>query len=402
MPHPLEGKTIALGVTGSIACHKAVDLASKLTQQRALVDVIMTDAAAKFASPLAFSSITHRPVTQSLFDPQNEVGITHITNAERADIVVVAPATAHAIARFAQGLADDALTTTVLATRSPILVCPAMDGYMYENPATQDNITLLESRGITFAGPVTGHLASGVRGAGRMLEPIEIIGHIRTVLGGRGDLVGRKIVVTAGGTRESIDPVRFISNRSSGKMGYAVAEAARDRGSNTTLISAPTSLPDPTGVTMVRVGSATEMRDAVMRTYGDADVLVMAAAVADWQPAFVAEKKLKKESTDTLSINLIRTPDVITDVKADGLVKVGFAAESQDLEENARAKIQPKGLHFIVANDITASDSGFASDNNQVVLIDREGQVERLELMSKYDVANHILDKILSYLNKLV
>ena len=285
--------------------------------------------------------------------------IDHVAIAERADLVVVAPATANTIARIAHGLADDALTTTVLATRAPVVVCPAMDGHMYDNPATQHNVATLRSRGITVAGPAVGHLASGMTGSGRMIEPAEIVGHLRPVLGRNGDLAGRKVVATAGGTREPIDPVRFISNRSSGKMGYAVAEAARDRGAAVTLVAAPTSLPDPVGVSVVRVESAIDMRDSLIRECRDADILVMAAAVADWRPAEVSAKKLKKGSAGALSLELTRTPDAVADIGYEGLVKVGFAAETDDLEQNARAKIAPKGLHFIAANDVTDPGSGF-------------------------------------------
>ena len=399
MPHPLEGKTIALGVSGSIACHKAVDLASKLTQHGAMVDVVMTEAATRFASPLAFGSITHRPVVTDIFDPSTELGIDHVAIAERADLVVVAPATANTIARIAHGLADDALTTTVLATRAPVVVCPAMDGHMYDNPATQHNVATLMSRGITVAGPAVGRLASGMTGSGRMIEPAEIIGHLRAVLGRNGDLAGRKVVATAGGTREPIDPVRFVSNRSSGKMGYAVAEAARDRGAAVTLVAAPTSLPDPVGVSVVRVESAIDMRDSLIRECRDAHILVMAAAVADWRPAEVSAKKLKKGSAGALSLELTRTPDAVADIGYEGLIKVGFAAETDDLEQNAAAKIAPKGLHFIAANDVTDPGSGFGTDTNRVVLIDREGRTEPLALLTKYEVAHRILDKALSYLS---
>ena len=260
MPNPLENKFIALGVSGSIACHKAVDLASKLTQQGALVDVVMTTNALNFVTPLAFQAITHRPVVSNLFDPQSEVAIDHVAVAARADAMVIAPATANTIARMAWGLADDALTTTVLATRAPIIVCPAMDGYMYENPATQENLQRLSAWGHTIAGPAEGRMASGLKGKGRMLEVPEILGHVSQVLGRGDDLAERKVVVSAGGTREAIDPVRFISNRSSGKMGYAIAEAARDRGAEAVIVAAPGELPDPVGIRVVHVVSAEEMR----------------------------------------------------------------------------------------------------------------------------------------------
>ena len=394
MPDPLDSKSVVLGVSGSIACHKAVDLASKLTQQGALVDVIMTKGAANFVTPLAFASITHRPVVTDLFDPQSEAGIDHVAIAELADVMVIAPATAHTIAKMAWGLADDALTTTVLATRAPVIVCPAMDGHMYENPATQENLQKLASRGVTVAGPAEGHLASGLRGIGRLLEPSEIMCYLRLVLGRNGDLSGRKIVVSAGGTQEPIDPVRFISNRSSGKMGYAIAEAARDRGATAVIVAAPNQLPAPVGIRVVNVTTALEMRDATSQEVDGADALIMAAAVADWRPVKAAGEKLKKGDAKSWTIDLARTPDIVAGVNADGLIKVGFAAESSDLEANARAKLAPKGLHLIAANDITTQGSGFGSDENTVILIDRNGGVEELGLMSKYEVGHRILDRV--------
>ena len=394
MPSPLENKFVVLGVSGSIACHKAVDLASKLTQQGALVDVIMTRGAANFVTALAFQAITHRAVVSNLFDPQSEGAIDHLAVAERADVIVVAPATAHTIAKMAWGLADDALTTTVLATTAPIVVCPAMDGHMYDNAATQENVQKLMSRGYTIAGPVTGHLASGSSGMGRMLETAEILGHVAQVLGRDGDLARRKIVVSAGGTKEPIDPVRFISNHSSGKMGYAIAEAARDRGAEAVVVAAPGELPDPVGIKVVHVVTAVEMQDAIAGECKNADVLIMAAAVADWRPTEVASQKLKKGSSEHWSVELARTPDILEEVGGKGLIKVGFAAESEDLESNARAKLEGKGLHLIAANDITAADSGFATDTNKVVLLDVKGEVEELPLMSKYEVGHRILDRV--------
>ena len=398
MPDPLKDRTIVLGVSGSIACHKAVDLASKLTQQGALVDVVMTRGATNFVTPLAFQSITHRPVFSQVFDPQSELSIDHVAIAERADLVVVAPATAHTLAKVSWGLADDALTTTILATRAPVIVCPAMDGHMYENPATQENVVRLKSRGYTVAGPTSGHLASGSSGVGRLLETSEILGHIRLQLGRGGDLAGKKVLVSAGGTQEAIDPVRFIGNRSSGKMGYAVAEAARDRGSTTVLVAAANGFPDPVGVRVVPVISAEEMREAIFREADDADALAMSAAVADWRPAQSADQKLKKGAAESWSLELTRTPDILQGLVSEGLVKVGFAAESEDLESNAQAKLRSKGLHLIAANDITEMDSGFGADTNRAVLIDRDGNVERLELMTKYELGHRILDRVAAIL----
>ncbi len=398
MPNPLDGKHVALGVTGSIACHKAVDLASKLTQAGALVDVIITGSAARFATPLAFRSITHRPVITDTFDPASPDSIEHVAIAERADVILVAPATANTIARMALGLADDALTTTLLATRAPVIVCPAMDGNMHENPATQQNVATLRSRGVKIAGPAEGHLASGLSGKGRMLEVPEIVGYVRWVLGRDGDLADKKVVVSAGGTREAIDPVRFISNRSSGKMGYAVAEAARDRGADTVIVAAPNDLTHPVGARVVDVVSAAEMLEMLTEECRDADALIMAAAVADWRPAALAERKLKKGDADRITIDLVKTPDVISGIYRDNLVKVGFAAETDDLVANARAKLVPKGLHLIAANDVTAEGSGFDSDTNEVVLLDRKGGMEELGLMSKYDVGHRILDRVVKLL----
>ena len=299
----LEGKTVVLGVTGSIACYKALDLASKLTQAGAQVDALMSYGATQFVTPLAFRSITHRPVVTDTFDPASELSVEHVALAQRADIVVVAPATANFIAKAAAGLADDPLTTTILATAAPVLIAPAMDGHMYDNPATQENLSRLQSRGVVVLGPASGRLASGIEGIGRLVETPELMGNIRTILGRKGDLASYRIVVTAGGTQEPIDPVRVVTNRSSGKMGYALAEAARDRGAQVTLITAPTDLEDPSGVEMVRVGTALEMRDAVLKAVAEAHALIMAAAVADYRPMSESPQKMKKGST-ALSLEL--------------------------------------------------------------------------------------------------
>ena len=394
MPDPLQGKSIVLGLTGGVACYKAADLASKLVQAGAMVDAIMTRGAVNFLSPLTFRSITQRPVVTDLFDPQSEAAMDRLATARRADLVVVAPATAHTIAKIAWGLADDALTTTVLSTRAPVIVCPAMDGIMYENPATQENLDKLKSRGHTIVGPACGRLASGLPGPGRLLETPELLGHIRQALGRDGDLSRRKVVVSAGGTHEPIDTVRFISNRSSGKMGYAVAEAARDRGAATVIVAAPNALSDPVGVRVVHVVTALEMQNAIVEETRDADALIMAAAVADWRPVAVADHKLKKGKAEHWSIELEKTPDILAEIRGESLVKVGFAAESEDMESNARAKLMDKGLHLIAANDVTAEGSGFETDTNRVVLLDCDGGVEDLGLLSKYEVGHRILDRV--------
>ena len=398
MPGLIENKYIALGVSGSIACHKSVDLASKLVQDGALVDVILTKSALSFVTPIAFEAITHRPVTTGLFDSSSDSTINHVSIAERSDVIVLAPSTANTIAKISLGLADDPLTTTVLAANAPVIVCPAMDGQMYENPATQENINRLISRGYTIVGPVDGYLASGQTGKGRMTEPSNILGHIRYILGQKGDLVGRKIVVSAGGTKEPMDPVRFIGNRSSGKMGYAVANAARDRGAETVLVSTSNSLSGPVGVKVIKVENASSMKLAIEKECRDADVLIMAAAVADWRPNSIHDQKLKKNSNESMDIQLVPTEDILAEIEFDGLVKVGFAAESEDLESNARIKLDRKNLDFIAANDILSDESGFETDTNRIVILDRNGGVERLGLLSKYDVGWHILDRVVSIL----
>lgn len=394
----LPGKHIVLGVTGSIAVHRAVDLASKLTQEGALVDVVLTDAAQKFITPLTFRSLTHRPVVTDMFDPESELSVEHVRLAQRANVVVVAPASAHLIARLALGLADDMLTTTVLATRAPLVLAPAMNVNMWENTATRQHVAQLKERGSTFVGPVHGRLATGLVALGRLAEVEEILGTIKLVLGWEGDLSGRRLVVSAGGTQEPIDAVRVITNRSSGKMGYALAAAALERGARVTLVSAPTALPVPVGADVVRVRTAAEMREAVLAAAGQADALLMAAAVADYRPAEAIASKLKKEAAEALTLSLVRTVDILAEVPRT-LLKVGFAAEPGDtLLERAREKVQRKGLDLIVANDITAADSGFEVDTNRVVLIDREGQTEALPLMSKRDVAHKILDRVVALL----
>ena len=398
MPDPLAHRNVALGVTGSIACYKAVDLASKLTQAGALVDVVMTREAGNFLTPLTFKSITHRPVVTDVFDPQSELSIDHVAIAERAEAVIVAPATANTIAKIAHGFADDALTTTILATRAPLIIAPAMDAHMYDNDATQRNVSMLRSRGVVIAGPASGRLASGLVGKGRLLETPDLLGCLRQTLGRDGELAGRKIVVSAGGTQEPIDPVRVIANHSSGKMGFAVAEAARDRGALVSIVSAPTALPDPFGINVVKVQSALQMKDALHSECSDADALIMAAAVADWRPSSMSEQKVKKGASDTWEVELVKNPDIIAGIVGERLVKVGFAAESEDLLANAESKLLSKGLHLIAANDITAEDSGFGVDTNRVVLLDREGDREELPLMSKYDVGCEILDRVTAYL----
>ena len=400
MKSPFENKSVVLGVTGSIACYKAVDLCSKLVQAGAEVDVVLSPAATRFINPITVSSITHRPVTTDLFEPESELSMDHVALSKRADIIVIAPATANTIAKLAHGLADDAITTTVLATAAPVLVAPAMDANMYENPAVQENLQTLRDWGVTIIGPEQGRLASGLVGWGRLVEPAQLIGHIAAVLGHDGDLVGRTIVVSAGGTVEPIDPVRVITNRSSGKQGYAIAEAARDRGASTILVTTPTALPDPTGIEIARVETVAQMRDAVLAACQQADVLIMAAAVSDYRPVEVADHKIKKsESGNGLAIQLTENDDFFLEVP-DKVLKVGFAAESDDLLDNASKKLTAKRLALIAANDITAENAGFGVDTNKVTILDREGGMEDLPLMSKYEVAHRILDRVAKLLSK--
>jgi phosphopantothenoylcysteine decarboxylase/phosphopantothenate--cysteine ligase len=390
----LKGKVVVLGVTGSIAAFRAPELASKLAQAGASVDVVMTPAATEFVTPLTFRSVTQGSVIADMFGGALE----HVELARRADVMVVAPATATTIARLAHGLAEDMVSVTVLATRAPVLVCPAMDSQMFENPATQANLGTLRARGMIIVGPEMGRLASGRMGLGRLADVETILGAIRYVLGREGDLAGRKVVVTAGGTREPIDPVRYVGNYSSGKMGYAMAEAARDRGAEVMLVSAPTALPTPYGVKLAPVQRASEMRDAVALECRDAQALVMAAAVADYQPTATAEQKMKRRAK-TLSLELTRTPDILAEA-GKGLIRVGFAAESQDLVANARRKLKSKGLDLIVANDITGPETAFDADTNRVVILDRAGGEERLPVMTKYEVAQRILDRVVELLAK--
>ncbi len=394
----LADKTIVLGVTGSIAAYKAVDIASMLTQAGAKVEVVMTDSATKFIAPLTLRSLTGRPVVTDMFELASEFSLEHVALGEAADIVAIAPATANIIAKLAAGIADDMLTCTVLATKAPVIVAPAMNVNMFENPITQENLAKLKARGFTIVDPAYGRLASGKVGLGRLADIDQIIGTIKQVLGRSGDLAGKRLVVTAGGTQEPIDPVRHIGNRSSGKMGYAMAEAARDRGAEVKLITAPTTLPEPVGIEVVHIETAAQMKEAVARAVAQADALIMAAAVADYQPKSVAETKIKKEAP-SLTLELVRTPDILTEVKGDFL-KVGFAAESQDIVANARQKLERKHLDLIVANDITDADSGFGADTNKVTLIDRDGKVESLPLLTKREVADRILDRVVGFLAK--
>lgn len=397
MSSPFNGKRVLLGVSGSIAAYKAADLASKLTQAGAEVNVLMTHSAARFVTPLTFRSVTHRPVLTDLFDPDSPDAIEHVALAQAAHVLVVAPATAHMLAKLALGLADDPISVTALATGAPLLIAPAMDANMWDHPAVRQNVNTLVERGAVIVGPGEGRLASGLTGWGRLAETPELLGRIAQTIGANGDLRGRSIVVSAGGTQEPLDPVRVLTNRSSGKMGYAIAEAARDRGADVTIVTAPTALGPPAGVRVERADTAEQMRIAVQEAARSADALVMAAAVADYRPADPSGEKLKKEAMTDLSVALERTVDIVA-TTPEGIVKVAFAAESSGLLKNARSKLEGKGVHLVVANDITLPGAGFGSNENKVWLVDESGDTE-LPLMGKYDVAMAILDRVAALLD---
>jgi phosphopantothenoylcysteine decarboxylase/phosphopantothenate--cysteine ligase len=398
----LVGRKILLGVTGSIACYKAVDLASKLTQAGALVDVVATEAAQRFVSPLAFASVTSRKayVDADLWGPDSH--LLHVALGREAECVIIAPATAHTLAKLAAGYGDTLLCLTALTTHAPLLLAPAMDAGMYEHPATQANLAILQARGAVVLGPAEGRMASGLVGIGRMLEPDEILGHLRQVVGRSGPLAGHTVLVTAGGTHEPIDPVRVISNRSSGRQGFALAQAAVDRGAEVTLVSGPTALATPIGVQRIDIGTAAEMQEAVLSRLETTDVLLMAAAVADFRSES-ADQKIKRAQGERTLI-LRPTDDILAQVGARRKkslrprVVVGFAAESENLVENARAKVHAKALDLIVANDILAADAGFAVETNRVTLIDSSGAVQELPLMTKADVAETVLERVAALL----
>ena len=392
MSGPFHGKRVLLGVSGSIAAYKAVELASRLTQRGALVDTLMTPSAARFVTPLTFRSVTGRPALTDLFDADSPEAVEHVALAQAADLLAVAPATAHVMAKLALGLADDPVSLVALATAAPLLVAPAMDAHMWEHPAVQRNAQTLRERGAVIVGPDEGRLASGLTGWGRLADADELLGRMAQTLGANGDLRGRAVVVSAGGTREPLDPVRVLTNRSSGKMGYAVAEAARDRGASVTLVTSA-GLPPPAGVRAVRVETAEEMGRAVREAAASADALVMAAAVADYRPAAPSERKIKKANGGAgFSLALERTDDIIAGVP-DGVVKVAFAAESEDLLANARAKLRSKRVDLVAANDVTLPGAGFGADANKVWLVDAEGETEA-PLLPKYDAAAAILDRV--------
>ena len=425
----LLNRHIIVGICGGIASYKAIDLVSKLQQAGALVDVIMTESAEEFVRPLAFSAISHRRVYTNLWEPSGEAAELHIKLAEEADLLVIAPATANTIAKLAHGLTDNMLTAVALTTRAPIVLAPAMHSQMYTHPATQANLALLRERGVCIVEPEVGRLASGEIGIGRFPETTTLLGALQKVLGQAGDLAGRRIVITAGGTHESIDPVRYIGNRSSGKMGYNLAMEARDRGAHVILVSGPVTLPTPFGVEIHLVETAIQMRDAVHSFITDADALIMSAAVADFRPEQTMTQKIKKRASNEVTgqseksefiLRLVHNPDILgelaTEFDGDGhasggnnggpiprlekrLIRVGFAAETEHLVEHAQLKLRHKQLDLLVANDVSRIDSGFGTDTNKVLIFHADGAMEDLPVMPKTGVAAAILDRIVPLLS---
>ena len=393
---------IALGVTGGVAAYKAAELVRRLQQEKLDVQVVMTRAAQEFITPLTFAALTGKKVITEMFgaegaEPANvESAIEHIAVAQRIDLLLVAPATADSLAHFAQGIASDFLSTLYLATKAPVVVAPAMNVNMWEHPATQENLEKLRARGVHVVAPDEGYLACGMTGAGRLAATDAIVEKVCAVLGLRHDLEGQTVLVTAGPTREDIDPVRFLTNRSSGKMGYALAEAAVRRGAHVILVSGPTDLPVPEGADWVPVRTTEEMRKAVRERASDANVVIMAAAVSDYRPAAPRAQKVKRDD-ERLVLELEPTPDILAELGREkgSRVLVGFAAETERVAENARDKLARKGADMIVANDVTQQGAGFDTDTNIVTLFLRDGRSLPLPKLSKFDVANRILDHVL-------
>ncbi|MZP43580.1 bifunctional phosphopantothenoylcysteine decarboxylase/phosphopantothenate--cysteine ligase CoaBC [Heliobacterium gestii] len=435
----LKGRLIVVGVSGGIAAYKACDLVSRLVKAGAQVQVILTASATRFVGPLTFQTLSGRPVITEMFDEPKQWNVAHVSVADAADLFVLAPATANIIGKLRCGIADDFLSTTLLAIRSPLIIAPAMNVNMFNHPAVQENLAVLEARGAVIVEPGVGRLACGVTGKGRLAEVEQILGAIEETLAGRAtpsepggtndaaffeveeaqdslealetlegpdekggtvvsrrDLAGRRVLITAGGTREAIDPVRYISNRSSGKMGYALAREAIRRGAEVTLVTTPTRLPLPEGAEVVPVESAEEMHKAVIERFDAVHVVVKAAAVADYRPAAPAEQKMKKQA-DRLFLELVRTPDILAELgrRKRGQVLVGFAAETNDLEAHALDKLRRKNLDLMVANDVTTPGAGFSVDTNIVTLFDRQGGKETLGLMTKDEVACRIFDRVI-------
>lgn len=391
----LKGKTAVVGVCGGIAAYKVVEVVSRLIKLGAEVEVIMTENAARFVAPLTFQSISHRPVITDMFAEPEYWDIQHISLAKKADIMVIAPATANIIGKIAGGIADDMLSTTVTATKAPVLFVPAMNSSMYENPIVQKNIKELKALGYLFMEPDTGRLAEGTSGKGRLPEPPQIADEICRILTVEKDMEGLKVLVTAGPTREPIDPVRYISNRSSGKMGYAVAQAAADRGACVKLVSGPVSISSPYNVETINVLTAAEMHAEVMKSYRDFDIIIMVAAVADYKSAEISDIKIKKKDGE-MHLRLEKNPDILRElgeIKGNRLL-IGTCAETNDLLENANKKLQEKNLDMIVANDVTMEGAGFETETNIIKIIKRDGKIRELPIMSKLACAHEILNEI--------
>ncbi len=397
-----ENKTIILGVTGGIAIHKSVDLASQLVKHGHSVHVVMTENATRLVQPTQFQVISRNPVLLDLFDLGSDWKPVHIDLADKADLLAIVPATANIIGKMANGIADNALLTVAVSVHCPILIAPAMEQHMYENPFVAANVQKLKSNGVEFVEPVSGDLASGKQGMGRLNTVEEILARINQLLNTSSDLEGKRVVVTAGPTREYLDPVRFISNRSSGKMGNAIAEAARDRGADVLLISGPATAAPPPGVETQYIETTLELQEALLEGFDHTDIAVMAAAIADYRPQTFSRNKIKK-TTDQLNIPLEQNPDiaqVLGERKKSGQITVGFAAETNDLLENAQKKLVQKNCDLIVANDVSAEGAGFEGDTNIVTLLDQSGNCEQLPLLSKREVADRILDRVVELIQQ--
>lgn len=388
-------QNIVIGVAGGIAAYKAVEIVSRLKKMGYAVHVIMTQSATEFVTPLTFREISGNPVVTDMWEEPKTWNVQHIALASRADLFLIAPATANIIGKIANGIADDMLTTTVMATRAPIMLAPAMNTNMYLNPITQQNLTKLAGLGYHIVEPASGMLACGVEGPGRLPEPEDIVREVVALLHRRRDLSGKRVLVTAAGTREPIDPVRYIGNRSSGKMGYALAEVAAARGAEVILVSGPSSLPKPAGVIIKRVETAMQMREAVLSEFDTVDIVIKAAAVADYRPEAVAEQKIKKTG-NSLTMSLVKNPDILRELgeRKQHQLLIGFAAETQDLLSHAQEKLINKNLDMIVANDVTVPGAGFNIDTNIVKVIHKNGNIEELPQLTKRQVAEIIIDKI--------
>ena len=392
----LDGKNVVLGVSGGIAAYKACEIVSRLKKLGANVDVIMTKSAAEFVTPLTFQSLSLNKVTVDMFEEPKYWEIGHISLAKKADLFLIAPATANIIGKLAGGIADDMLSTTAMATKAPVLIAPAMNTNMYENVAVQENIEKLRKRGMHFINPIEGLLACGDVGAGKLPDPVDIVNRAIELLTQKKDLLGIRIMVTAGPTKEKFDPVRFITNNSTGKMGFAIAEKAAARGAEVLLISGPTNVKKPVGMKLIAVESALDMRNAVMENLEAVDAVIKSAAVSDYRPEEVKANKIKKAG-DTLTLNLVKNPDIIAEVGArkGNRVIIGFAMETEDLVQHAKEKLEKKNLDMIVANDLMTEGAGFGVDTNVVTLLHRDGKIENIEKLPKEELADIILDRML-------